>query len=125
MQQDFIKAYTEMSNSAMEAAKALAEINSKLMDQTIKQNMKAADLVLEGSLRQAKLVQDVKEVKDLMSGQTALMEEYAGKFVELAKSNIALAQEAGVEYKAWIEKGIKQADSTAKSVAKKAVAAAA
>ena len=53
------------------------------------------------------------------------MEEYTGKLVELAKSNVSLAQEAGVEYKAWVEKRLKTADTTAKSVAKKAVEAAA
>lgn len=125
MQQDIIKSFNEFSKNTMEAAKTLGEINSKLVEQTIKQQMKAADLFLESSVKQAKLVQETKEVKDLMAGQTALVEEYTAKFVELAKSNVNLAQEAGSEYKAWIEKGLKEADSTAKSVAKKAVSAAA
>ncbi len=125
MQQDFLKSFNEFSKNAMEAAKSLAEINSKLVEQTIKQQMKAADLFFESSVKQAKLVQEKKEVKDLMAEQSALVEEYTGKFVELAKANVNLAQQAGTEYKAWIEKGLKEADSTAKSVAKKAVSAAA
>ena len=125
MQQDIIKSFNEFNKNAMEAAKTLGEINSKLVEQTIKQQMKAADLFFESSVKQAKLVQETKEIKELVSNQTALVEEYTGKFVELAKSNVNLAQEAGIEYKAWIEKGLKEADSAAKSVAKKAVSAAA
>ena len=125
MQQDIIKSFNEFSNNALEAAKALGEINSKLMDKTLKQHMKAADLFVEGSLRQAKLMQETKEIKDYVANQTALVEEYSGKLVELAKSNVSLAQEASSEYKVWLEKGLKTADSAAKSVAKKAVEAAA
>lgn len=125
MQQDILKSLNEFGNTTLEAAKALGEINSKFVEQTIKQQLKAADLFVAGSLQQAKLVQDTKETKDLMAKQAALAEEYTAKFVDLAKANATLAQEAGAEYKAWIEKGMKQADTTVKSVAKKAVAAAA
>ena len=125
MQQDIIKSFNEFSKNAMESAKSLGEIQSKLMERTMKQQMKAAELFFEGSVKQAKLVQETKEMKDLMAGQAALAEKYAGKLVELAKDNVNLAQEAGAEYKAWIEKGLKEADSAAKSVTKKAVKAAA
>lgn len=120
MQQEILKSINELSNNALEAARALGEINSKLVENTIKQQLKAADLFVDGSMRQAKLAQEVKEVKDFVAGQTALIEEYAGRYAELAKDNVALAQEAGVEYKAWIEKGIKKADTVVKSAAKKA-----
>lgn len=125
MQQDFLKSINEFNSKTLEAAKALGEINSKLVDKTIKQQMKAADLFLEGSLQQAKLMQETKDTKDLVANQTALLEEYTAKFVELAKSNVNLAQEAGVQYQSWLEKGLKTADTAAKSVAKKAVEAAA
>lgn len=120
MQQEIFKSFNEFGNSALEAVKALGEINSKLLQNSITQQMKAADLFVEGSVRQVKLAQEMKEVKDYAADQTALIEEYAGKYVELAKSNVTLAQETGAEYKAWIEKGMKKAETTAKNVAKKA-----
>ncbi|MDJ0955283.1 MAG: phasin family protein [Arenicellales bacterium] len=125
MQQDILKSFNEFSNKTLEVAKALGEVNSKLIDKTLKQQMKAADLYVEGSLRQAKLIQETKDMKDYFANQTALFEEYSSKFVDLAKANVSLAQEAGVEYKALLEKGLKTADTAAKSVAKKAVEAAA
>ena len=125
MQQEYFKSFSEFNANAMEAAKSLGEINRKLMEKTIALQMKAADLMVEGSLQQGKLVQETKEIKDFMGNQTTLMEEYAAKFSELAKSNVALAQEAGEEYKAWFEKRMETASSAAKGVAKKAVSKAA
>ena len=125
MQTDILKSFSEFNNSTLEAAKALGEINSRLVEKAIKQHFKAADLLVESGLKQAKLVQDNKDIKDFLSNQTALMEEYTGKFVDLAKSNVTVAQEVGAEYKAWIEQGMQKAETTVKSVAKKASAAAA
>ena len=122
MQQDYFKSLNEFSNNAMEAARTLGEINGKLMEKTIALHMKAADLVVEGGLQQGKLVQETREIKDFIGNQTGLVQEYAGKFVELAKSNVSLAQEAGEEYKAWAEKRMDTANSAAKDVAQKAVA---
>ena len=42
--------------------------------------------------------------------------------IELANSNVSLAQEAGEEYKAWVEKRMDTANIAAKDVASKAVA---
>jgi len=120
MQNDYFKSLNELSANAMEAAKSLGEINSKLMEKTIALQMKAADLMVEGSMKQGQVVQETKEVKDYLAKQAGLVEEYAEKFVELAKSNVELAQEAGEDYKAWVEKNMKTADEVAKTVAKKA-----
>ena len=125
MQNDYFKSLNDFSANAMEAAKELGELNSKLMEKTIALQMKAADLMVEGSMKQGQMVQETKEVKDYLSKQASLVEEYANKFVDLAKSNVALAQEAGEEYKAWAEKNMRSVDAAAKTVAKKAVAKAA
>ena len=125
MQNDYFKSLNEFSTNAMEAAKALGELNGKLMEKTIALQMKAADLMVEGSLKQGQMVQETKEVQDYLAKQASLVEEYSSKFVELAKSNVELAQEAGEEYKAWVEKNVKAADVAAKSVARKAVSKAA
>jgi len=121
MQQDYFKSLNEFSNSAMEAARSLGEINSKLMEKTFALQMKVADLVVEGGLQQGKLVQETREAKDFIGEQTNLVQEYAGKFVELTRSNVSLAQEAGEEYKSWMEKRMEAANSAAKHAVKKAV----
>ena len=125
MQNDYFKSLNEFSTNAMEAAKSLGELNSKLMEKTLALQVKAADLVVEGSMKQGQMVQETREIKDYLAKQSSLVEEYAGKFAELAKSNVELAQEAGDEYKAWVEKNMKAVDTAAKTVAKKAVAKAA
>ena len=125
MQNEYFKTMNDFSTNAMDAAKALGEINSKLLEKTIALQMQATDLMVEGTVKQSKVVQETKEIKDLMSKQSSLVEEYANKFVDLAKSNIALAQEAGAEYKSWMEARVENADTAAKTIAKKAVSKAA
>ena len=119
MQNDYFKSLNEFSTNAMEAAKSLGELNSKLMEKTIALQVKAADLMVEGSMKQGQMVQETKEVKDYLAKQATLVEEYANKFVELAKSNVELAQEAGEEYKAWVEKNMKATEVAVKPVARK------
>ena len=122
MNNEYFKSLNEFSSNTMEVATARGELNSKLMEKTISLQMKAADLMVEGSMKQGQMVQETKEAKDYMAKQASLVEEYTNKFVELAQSNVALAQEAGEEYKAWIEKNVKAADVVAKTVASKTVA---
>ena len=122
MQQDYFKSLNEFSNNAMEAAKSLGELNSKLVEKSIALQMKTADLMVEGTLEQSKLVQETREIKDYMGLQSNLVAEYTNKIVELARSNVSLAQEAGQEYKNWIEDRMDSVSSTATRAAKKAVA---
>lgn len=119
MNNEYFKSLNDFSANAMEAAKSLSELNSKLMEKTISLQMKAADLMVEGGMKQGQMVQETKEAKEYMAKQASLVEEYTNKFVELAQSNVALAQEAGEEYKAWVEKNMKAVDAVAKTVASK------
>jgi len=118
MQQDFVNTMSNFGKNAAEAAKSLGEINSKLAEQMIEQQMAAVNLAVEGSTNQVKLVQETRDVKDYWSKQAALSDEYAGKAMELAKKNVELAQKAGEQYKSWFEKGFAQASETASEATK-------
>lgn len=120
MQQDIMNTMNDFGKSAFEAAKALGVINGKLVEQAIEQQLSVANLCVEGGMKQVKLVQDSKDVKEYWTKQAALMEEYTGKLMDAAKDQVNLAQKAGEEYKSWLEKGMQQANATAKAVTKKA-----
>ena len=119
-QQDIMNTMNDFGKSAFEAAKALGVINGKLVEQAIEQQLSVANLCVEGGMKQVKLVQDSKDVKEYWTKQAALMEEYTGKLMDAAKDQVNLAQKAGEEYKSWLEKGMQQANATAKAVTKKA-----
>ena len=124
MQQDFVNTMNNFGKNAVEAAKSLGEINSKIAEQVIERQLAAVNLAVEGSMNQVKLAQETKDVKDYWSKQAALTDEYAGKAMDLAKKNVELAQKAGEQYKSWMEKGFVQANETAKEAGKKVEASA-
>lgn len=123
MQQEFVNTMNDFGKTAVDAAKTLGEINSKLAEEVIERQLAVANLFVEGSVSQAKLAQESKDVKEYWSKQAALTDEYAGKAMDLAKKNVELAQKAGDEYKAWFEKGFAQANSAANEATKAATAA--
>lgn len=123
MQQEFVNTVNNFGKNAMEAAKSLGEINSKIAEQVIERQLAVANLFVEGSTHQAKLVQETKDVKEYWSKQASLTDEYAGKAMDLAKQNVELAQQAGEQYKAWFEQGFAQANEAASEVTKQAQAA--
>lgn len=121
MQQDIMNTMNDFGKNAFEAAKALGVINGKLVEKAIEQQLSVANLCVESGMQQVKLVQDSKDVKEYWTKQAALMEQYAAKMMDAAKDQVNLAQKAGEEYKSWLEKGVQQANVTAKAVTKKAV----
>lgn len=118
MQQDFVNTMSNFGKNAVEAAKSLGEINSKIAEEVIERQLAAANLFVEGSVNQAKVAQETKDVKEFWSKQSALTDEYAGKAMDLAKQNVELAQKVGEQYKTWFEKGFAQANEAADEVTK-------
>lgn len=118
MQQEFVNTISNLGKNAVEAAKSLGEINSKLAEQVIERQLAAVNLAVEGGVSQVKLAQETKDVKEFWSKQAKLTDEYAGKAMDLAKQNVELAQKAGEVYKAWFEKGFAQANTAASEVTK-------
>ena len=124
MLQDFMKTFNDFGKQAFESVRALGEINSELTGKLIAQQVDIANMCVEGGVRQMKAVSDSKDVKELLASQTELVQEYAEKFMDLAKTQASLAQTAGEKYQAWFEKGVQQANSTTKAAAKKVQAVA-
>lgn len=120
MQQEFVNTINTFGKNAVESAKTLGEINTKLAEQVIASQFAVANLFVEGSVSQAQLAQETKDIKEFWSKQTALTDEYTGKAMDLAKENVGLAQQAGEQYKAWFEQGLAQANEAAGEVTKQA-----
>lgn len=118
MQQEFVNTMSNFGKTAAEAAKSLGEINSKIAEAVIERQLAVANLFVEGSVNQAKLAQETKDVKEYWSKQAELSDEYAGKAMDLAKQNVELVQKVGEEYKSWFEKGFAQANEAAGEVTK-------
>jgi hypothetical protein len=121
-QQDFANTLNDLSQSTLDAVNQLSVINGRLAEKLAAQQFDAATLCMQGGIQQLKLAQESKDVKDFLSKQTALVEEYAGKWLDLTKAQVGLAQAAGDEFKGLFEHGLERANSAVTTTAKKAAA---
>ena len=119
MQSDLMNSMKDISKQAVESARDLGELNSKMIEKAIEQQMSITNMCVESGMKQVQLLQETRDVKEFWSKQASLVEEYAGKLMEAAKQQVEFAQKAGEEYKSWIEQGVKQATDTAKASTKK------
>lgn len=125
MQQDYLKNFDAFGKNAFEAARELIEINSRVFEKVLEGQIGFANLVVEGSEKQAALAKEANDPQVFFKKQTELYEEYAGKFSDVAQEGVKLAQEAGEDFKGWFEQGLANADKAGKAVVKTASKAAA
>ena len=119
-----------MFDKAISATRELVEINGRLMERYLENQINLANLCVEGGEKQLQVNSAITDPQDFTEKQSRLYEEYQAKFTEVTGKNIKLAQEVGEEYVAWLKrnmpntaaarpKAVKAAD---KSTPKKAAA---
>ncbi len=123
MQNDMMNFFNEVSQNALKSANELVELNTRVLNQAIERQVELSNVFVEGSKKQAELMQATKDPKELVEKQAKLAEQYTAIFVEAAKENMAIAQKTSEEYKAWFENNAKTAEATAKKAAPKRKAA--
>ena len=111
-------------DNAIAAARELVEINGRLMEKFLENQIGLANLCVEGSEKQLHAVGNVTDAQDFTEKQTTLIEEYREKFTAVTGNNIKLAQDASEEYVAWFKRNLPKTE-TVKPKAVKATKAAA
>ena len=104
-------------NTAIAATKELVDINAKFASEVLETGIGFANLSVENSEKQFKVVAEVKDAEDFSARQTVLLEEYSAKVSEVAEHNIKVAQDAGEVYTAWFKKNFEAAEVVAKEAA--------
>ena len=123
MQNDMMNFFNEVSQNALKSANELVELNTRVLNEAIERQVELGNVFVDGSKKQAELLQSVKDPKELVEKQTKLAEQYTAIFVEAAKQNMVIAQKTSEEYKAWFESNAKTVEVTAKKAAPKRKAA--
>ena len=117
-------------DNAISATRELLEINARLMERYLENQINMANLCVESGEKQLKVNSAITDPQDFTEKQSELYEEYRSKFSEVTGNNIKLAQAAGEEYVAWFKRNMpnketvnpKTAKAGAKSTPKKAAA---
>lgn len=93
-------------DNAISATRELVEINGRLMERYLENQINLANLCVEGSEKQLKVNAAITDPQDFTEKQSGLYEEYREKLSEMTGNNIKLVQDAGEEYVAWFKRNM-------------------
>ncbi|MCH6582966.1 MAG: phasin family protein [Acidiferrobacterales bacterium] len=114
--QDIIDTVGKANAAALETAKALTAINTRVADKLAKQHLELMGEALNGGVRQLKLLSTTKGYSDYLSAQAELAQEAAEKIATAARESLAVVAEARDELTNLVAKGVDTATAELKSV---------
>ena len=107
MDNKLVDNWQEYGKNAIEAAKELEAINTKVIEKITGKQMELANAAFEVSTKYISSLGEMKGYQDLLSEQTKLATELNEKFLETARSAADILTETREAYQAWFEKGLK------------------
>lgn len=106
MQSEYLIEWTRFTNSALNSAKELGEINTKAIKKLSEQQFDLISRCLDIGVKQLNLLSEAKGYKELLAGQTKLATEYNEKVLDTVRKTTRIFSEAKDEMAAWIDKNI-------------------
>ncbi len=102
--------------AALETAKALTAINTRVADKLAKQHLELMGEALNSGVRQLKFLSTTKDYSDYFTAQAELAQEAAEKIATTARESLAVIAEARDELTKLVAKGVDTATAELKSV---------
>ncbi len=106
-----------VNTTALEAAKAIAEINKRTVDQITQQQLALVGQALEGGVRQLKLLQEAKGYPEYFAAQAELAKEGTEKVLAAANETLGALATARDELSSLVEQGVKDTAAQVKHAA--------
>lgn len=103
---DSIEMISDLSNKSYEAVKSLGEINLRLMERTLARQMDALNVLMDGGLRNLKIVAEATGPNDVVRGQVDLVREFSERMLVEGRETVKLATDTRDEYRTWLEQGV-------------------
>lgn len=125
MQKEMIDLFEKSTETAMESARKVAELNQRTLEKMFQQQADLAAFYMDVSTRGLELFGKAKGYQDLVAGQTSLMRECGERCMSTLRDSMSFANETAAEYGNLAQEGFKVAQaemSRASSVAMKAAA---
>ncbi len=117
MQKEMIEMIEKSTETAMESARKIGELNQRTFEKLFQYQADLAAFYMDASARGLELMTKAKGYQDLIAGQTALMRECGEKNIAAVREGMAFANQSGTEYGAMFQEGVKLAKEQATSAA--------
>lgn len=118
--ENIVDTVSELNGKALEAAKAVAEINKRTVDKIAQQQLALVGEALEGGAKQLKLLQETKDYKEYFAAQAEFAKEGTEKVLAAARDTLSVLTSARDEFNALVEQGATAAASQATAAGKTA-----
>jgi phasin family protein len=98
MQKQIFEIFEKSTETAMESARKIGELNQRTFETMFQQQAELATFFMDASARSLELMAKAKGYQDLMAGQTALMRECGERGLAAVRTGISFATDSSAEY---------------------------
>ncbi|MFB3100122.1 MAG: phasin family protein [Gammaproteobacteria bacterium] len=122
MTNDITKQWSEISKTAIESMKELGNINTKVMEKLIEQQLAVLNTCMEASQKEIELAasgENAQNPQALVAAQAELMAEYNSKLMKIVQSTGNILKDCNSEITSCTDKGMNIAQKTAPKTTKK------
>ncbi len=122
MTDDITKQWSEISRTAIESMKELGNINTKVMEKLIEQQLAVLNTCMEASQKEIELAasgENTQNPQALVAAQAELMAEYNSKLMKIVQSTGDILKDCNSEITSCTDKGMNIAQKTARKTTKK------
>jgi hypothetical protein len=113
MQKEILELIEKTTETAMESARKIGELNQRTFEKLFQQQADLAAFYMDASARGLELMTKAKGYQDLLAGQTVLLRECGERNMAALREGMAFANESTTEYGAMIQEGVKLAQEQA------------
>ncbi len=113
---DITKQWSEISKTAIESMKELGNINTKVMEKLIEQQLAVLNTCMEASQKEIELAasgENTQNPQALVAAQAELMAEYNSKLMKIVQSTGDILKDCNSEITSCTDKGMNIAQKTA------------
>jgi len=109
MTNEIFETMNKLGKSNYDAIQELYNINLKIAGQIADQQQAFINLSMECVTSQMEMLGKSKDYKEVISEQTALINETSAKVQGIARNTVDIMNESKDEVSAWVEKGVEDA----------------
>ena len=113
MQKEIIDLIEKSTETAMESARKIGELNQRTFEKLFQQQADLAAFYMDASARGLELMSKAKGYQDLIAGQTALLRECGERNMAALRDGVAFANASTAEYSAMVQESVKLAQEQA------------
>ena len=117
MQKEMFDLIEKSTETAMESARKVGELNQRTFEKLFQQQADLAAFYMDASVRGLELMTKAKGYQDLIAGQTALLRECGERNMAALRDGVAFANASGKEYDVMFQEGVQTAKDQATKAA--------